>query len=73
MAESVERLREALDPVTLGPRLDADLAALDDPNSRLDLASLCDRVGLKRLADAWRKDAEATDAPGIDPLIRPPS
>jgi thioredoxin-like negative regulator of GroEL len=73
MAESVERLREALDPVTLGPRLDGDLAALDDPKSRLDLASLCDRVGLKRLAEAWRKDAEAADSPGIDPLLTPSS
>ena len=72
-AESVERLREALDPVTLGPRLDADLAALDDPKSRLDLAALCDRVGLRRLGEAWRKDAQAAEVPGIDPLLTPSS
>ena len=72
-ADAVETLREALDPVALGKRLDADLAALDHPKSRLDLADLCDRVGLKRLAEAWRRDAEEVAVPdrrGIDPLPR---
>ncbi len=70
-AAVVERLRDALDPVALGKRLDADLAALDAPQSRLDLADLCDRVGLTRLAEAWRRDASEITAPigdGIDPL-----
>jgi thioredoxin-like negative regulator of GroEL len=62
-ADSVARLREALDPDRLGPRLDTDLARLDDPRSRLDLAALCDRVGLSRLADAWRRDAAAGPSP----------
>jgi tetratricopeptide (TPR) repeat protein len=57
-AEAVERLREALDPLALGRRLDKDLAALDDPESRVDLADLCERAGLNRLADAWREDAK---------------
>ena len=72
-ARDVERLREALDPVVLGPRLDHDLATLNDPKSRLDLADLCARAGLANLADAWRIDAEA--ASPIDPLRadqRPP-
>ena len=65
-AIDVERLREALDPVALGRRLDHDLAALDDPKSRLDLADLCARAGLKRLADAWRRDAG--ESPARDPI-----
>ncbi len=57
-AETVALLREALDPVPLGRRLTADLGRLDDIQSRLDLADLCARVGLTRLADAWRLDAQ---------------
>jgi hypothetical protein len=56
-AEAVARLREQLDPIALGQRLEADLARLDDPVSRLDLADLCAHAGLVRLADAWRRDA----------------
>ena len=67
-AEAVERLREALDPLAMGHRLDRDLADLDDAKSRLDLADLCERAGLKRLAEAWRRDAEM---PATDPLRRP--
>jgi thioredoxin-like negative regulator of GroEL len=54
----VEKLREGLDPLLLGRRLDKDLAALEDPKSRLDLADLCQRAGLVQLADAWRRDAQ---------------
>jgi thioredoxin-like negative regulator of GroEL len=54
----VEKLREALDPLALGRRLDKDLAALDDPKSRLDLADLCERAGLTKLAEAWKRDTE---------------
>ena len=71
-AEAVARLRDTLNPLPLGRRLDADLAALDDPKSRLDLADLCDRVGLKRLAHAWREDARSPGAEGVDPLIPGP-
>ncbi len=53
-AASVSRIREILDPLTLGPRLDAAVNHLDDPAALEDLALLCDRAGLKRLADAWR-------------------
>jgi tetratricopeptide (TPR) repeat protein len=53
-AESVSRIRELLDPLSLGPRLDAAINHLDDATALNDLASLCDRTGLHRLADAWR-------------------
>jgi tetratricopeptide (TPR) repeat protein len=53
-AESVSRIREVLDPLSLGPRLDAAVNHLDDPAALQDLASLCDRTGLRRLANAWR-------------------
>jgi Flp pilus assembly protein TadD len=64
-AESVGKLRENLDPATLGPRLGADLARLEDYRSLADLSSLCGRVGLTRLAEAWRQEAAApAGAPG---------
>jgi tetratricopeptide (TPR) repeat protein len=59
-AESVSRIRETLDPLTLGPRLDTALKHLNDPAALRDLASLCERAGLKRLADAWRALADGT-------------
>jgi len=61
-AETVSRLREVLDPDNLGHRLEKDFAHLDEAKSRLDLASLCDTVGLYRLAEAWRAESsESTD------------
>ncbi len=62
-ARAVERLREILDPGALGRRLDADLAKLDEPKSRLDLADLCESVGLDRLAEAWRRDVGIPPSP----------
>ncbi len=59
-ASAVELLREVLDPVALGRRLDADLGKLEAPESREDLARLCARVGLSRLAEAWSRDARAS-------------
>jgi thioredoxin-like negative regulator of GroEL len=56
-AETVGRIREALDPMTLGPRLDAAFGHLDDPAALRDLADLCDRAGLASLAAAWRTEA----------------
>ncbi|MFO0959737.1 MAG: hypothetical protein U0800_20255 [Isosphaeraceae bacterium] len=53
-ADAVARLREILDPHTLGPRLDRDLARPADPEARRDLADLCERIGLEDLARAWR-------------------
>src|SRR5205814_6931538 len=57
-AETVGRIREVLDPITLGPRLDAAFHHLDDPVALRDLADLGDRVGLAGLADAWRTEAQ---------------
>ncbi len=62
-AEAVSRLREHLDPSTLGPRLGAALARLDDPRSLSDLVKLCDQANLSRLAEAWRREATAPSAP----------
>ena len=53
-AESVQRTREVLDPLTLGPRLDSALGRLNDPSFRLELAEICKRAGLSRLADVWK-------------------
>jgi thioredoxin-like negative regulator of GroEL len=54
-AETVRRIREVLDPLTLGPKLDSFLSRSDDPHARLELAEICARAGLTRLADAWRE------------------
>lgn len=55
-ALAVARLREALDPATLGPKLEAALARPDDPTLRHELAELCGRVGLSGLAEGWRRE-----------------
>jgi thioredoxin-like negative regulator of GroEL len=71
-AQTVERLREVLDPNALGPRLDIDLARLDDPAALRDLADLCRRAGLQRLAQAWLRAAAAPlgqrEVGPVDPL-----
>jgi thioredoxin-like negative regulator of GroEL len=53
-SEAVSRIRELLDPLTLGPKLDASFAHLDDPTALEALADLCARAGLTHLADTWR-------------------
>ncbi len=53
-AETVRRIRELLDPLTLGPKLDAAFAHLDEPAAFQILANLCERAGLTRLAGVWR-------------------
>jgi len=64
-AETVSRIREVLDPLTLGPQLDAAFDHLDDPAALRNLAAICNRAGLTRLADAWRTEAQiVTRAPG---------
>jgi predicted Zn-dependent protease len=64
-AETVGRIREVLDPLTLGPHLDAAFEHPDDPTALRALAVLCDRAGLNSLADAWRTEARAVaQAPG---------
>ena len=57
-AESMSRIREVLDPLTLGPRLDNAFEHLDKPNACAELAAICDRAGLNRLAAAWRAEAQ---------------
>jgi thioredoxin-like negative regulator of GroEL len=53
-AETVSRIRELLDPLTLGPKLDAAFSHLDEPTAFQTLANLCARAGLTRLAGVWR-------------------
>ena len=60
-AETVSRIRELLDPLTLGPKLDAAFSHLDQPAAFQTLADLCDRAGLTRLAASWRT-AGTTDS-----------
>lgn len=67
-AATVGRIRETLDPLTLGPRLDTAVNHLDDPASLKDLAILCEHAGLKRLADAWRALIPDTAAHRAFPL-----
>jgi len=68
-AETVSRIREVLDPLVLGARLDAAFDHLDDPIALRDLAALCERAGLTRLADAWRTLAQiAAQSSGSVPL-----
>jgi tetratricopeptide (TPR) repeat protein len=57
-AETVSRIREVLDPLVLGPRLDAAFTHLDDPVALHDLATLCKQAGLTRLANAWQALAQ---------------
>ena len=54
-AETVGRIRELLEPMTLGPTLDKAFAHLGEPAGLRTLAELCSRVGLERLANAWRE------------------
>jgi tetratricopeptide (TPR) repeat protein len=56
-AETVTRIRELLDPLSLGPRLDAAFNHINEPAALRDLASLCQRAGLIQLADAWQLES----------------
>lgn len=53
-ARTVGRIREAIDPLTLGATLESAVTRLDQPSARGAVADLCARVGLERLAQAWR-------------------
>ena len=57
-AETVQRIREALDPLVLRPRLTNAFDHLDDPTSVNGLVGICEQVGLRRLATAWRVEAK---------------
>ncbi len=58
-AETVSRLRGALDPLVLGPRLDATFGDLSTPAALEELARLCSRAGLTRLGEAWNNEARS--------------
>jgi tetratricopeptide (TPR) repeat protein len=61
-AETVARIRELLDPITLDPLLKAAFAQISDPAAVERLASVCRTAGLVRLAEAWQAVAtEPTD------------
>ena len=65
-AETVARVREALDPMTAGLDLDDALAKLDRPGVRAAIADACARVGLDDLARAWRELPPPTAQPAAD-------
>jgi predicted Zn-dependent protease len=60
-AETVRRIRGALDPLQLRPLLDESLRHLDDPASLEKLAALCNRAGIARLGDAWQREAQSAE------------
>jgi thioredoxin-like negative regulator of GroEL len=62
-AETVQRIREALDPLVLRPRLNNAFDHLDDLTSINVLAGICEQVGLHRLATAWRAEAKTPPLP----------
>ena len=59
-ALTVSRIRGALDPLLLRPKLDATLSHLTEPAGLEDLADLCTRAGLARLGEAWHKEAQSS-------------
>jgi predicted Zn-dependent protease len=62
-AETMSRIREVLDPLTLEPRLNAAFDHINNPAACVELAVICDRAGLGRLANAWRAQAEILGQP----------
>jgi tetratricopeptide (TPR) repeat protein len=62
-ALTTRRIREVLDPLTLGPHLDSTLDHIDNPAACIQLASICERAGLNRLAIAWRAQAGVLEQP----------
>ncbi len=69
-AETVGRIRELLDPLTLGPKLDAAFSHFNEPAAFATLANLCVRAGLTRLAGVWR--TAGTPAAGRSPMSQVP-
>jgi tetratricopeptide (TPR) repeat protein len=65
-AETVSRIRGALDPLLLRPLLDESLGHLSEPAAIEQIAGLCKRVGLARLGEAWHGEAQRAER-GSDP------
>jgi predicted Zn-dependent protease len=63
-AATVSRIREVLDPFSLGPHLHTVFDHLDDAAALFELDALCMRAGLVRLSQAWRAEAQAAQASG---------
>jgi tetratricopeptide (TPR) repeat protein len=66
-ALTTSRIREVLDPLTLGPRLDSSFDQIDNPAACAQLALICERAGLNRLATAWRAQAGVRGQPSASP------
>jgi thioredoxin-like negative regulator of GroEL len=62
-AETVARIRELLDPLTLEPLLSAAFARLPDLASVATLADLCERAGFSHLANSWRTNGSHSIQP----------
>ncbi len=60
-AETVSRIRGALDPLVLRPLLDESLGHLSEPAPLEEIAGLCKRVGLARLGEAWHREAQRVE------------
>ncbi len=60
-AETVSRIRGALDPLLLRPLLDESLGHLSEPAALEEIADLCKRVGLARLGEAWHSEAQRAE------------
>lgn len=66
-AKAVARIREAIDPMAIGPILEESVAHLERESARAAVADLCARVGLDWLAQAWR----SAPAPAVSGSTRP--
>ncbi len=60
-ANRVRRLREIVDPLVGGKRLDDALERLNEQPALQDLAALCRDAGLLRLANAWSQQASTLE------------
>ncbi len=67
-AESVSRIREALEPRVLESRLDAVFNNLNDDGALHELSTLCRQAGLARLANAWLAEIPTAQHPAA---VRP--
>ncbi len=70
-AKAVARIREAIDPMVIGPILEESVVRLDQASARGAVANLCARVGLDWLAQAWRSAPAPAPAPAVAGSTRP--